>query len=161
MKCMILSVLYIALCHSASAVDVNVSGKLLAPACSVELPPDNMIALPDVSLAQLYKGEIKPTVTTIKVLCHKLTSVSFVLLSDGTREDGVVATTLAGIGLEINYAINLAGTVSLFNKPGESINQALLNDTKFIVNARPVITDESRAAPGNYAASALLSVEYR
>ncbi|WP_436374471.1 fimbrial protein [Pantoea sp. C2G6] len=153
--------LYIALCNSALAIDVNVSGKLLAPACGVELPPDNVIALPDVTLARLYKGDNKPAATQIKVICHELTSVSFVLRADDTKQNGVIATSLTGIGLELKYGLNLTGGLAQLNRPGEVINHTILNEGLFLVTARPIITDENKAAAGNYAASALLSVEYR
>lgn len=158
---MIASAVYIALCRSALGVDVNVSGNLLAPACKVDLPADNLITLPDVSLAQLYKGEIKPTSATIKIHCYKLTTISVVLRSDQTDETGVVKTNLNGIGLEMRYGLNQAGGLTELFKPGQIANHALLNDALFVVKARPVIVDENSAVAGSYAASALLNIEYR
>lgn len=158
---MIVIVVYIALFHNASGVDVNVSGNLLAPACTVDLPADNLITLPDVSLAQLYKGENKPTSSTVKIRCYKSTMISFVLRTDQADKTGVVKTNLNGIGLEIGYGLNQTGGLTTLYKPGEIINYALLNEALFVVKARPVIIDESSATAGDYSASALLSIEYR
>lgn len=161
MRFMMFSVMCIALSSSAYGVDVNVSGDLLAPACTVELPADNTITLPEVSLAQLYKGEVNKTATTIKIVCHELTSVRVVLSPEQTTDDGVVATRLAGIGLEISYGFNLAGGLPVLYKPGETVNHSILNNGIFVIKSRPVITDKARAESGSYSASALLSVEYR
>ncbi|MFV9668774.1 fimbrial protein [Pantoea sp. KXB25] len=158
---MMAGVMYIALCRGALGLDVNVSGNLLAPACAAELPADSLVTLPEVSLAQLYKGESKPTSATIKIRCYKLTAVSFTLRTDQTDPTGVVKTDLSGIGLEMGYGLSQAGVLTGLVKPGETINHALLNEALFIIKARPVIIDESRAAAGSYSASALLSIEYR
>lgn len=152
---------YIALCRGALGVDVNVSGNLLAPACTAELPADSLVTLPEVSLAQLYKGESKPTSATIKIRCYKLTAVTFALRTEQTDETGVVKTELSGIGLEMRYGLSQAGVLSGLSKPGELINHALLNEALFVIKTRPVIIDESRAVAGSYSASALLSIEYR
>ncbi|MGD9425668.1 hypothetical protein ACLHDD_11045 [Pantoea sp. NSTU24] len=158
---MMAAAVYIVLCRGALGVDVNVSGNLLAPACTAELPADNLITLPEVSLAQLYKGESKFTSATIKIRCYKLTTVTFALRTEQTDETGVVKTELSGIGLEMRYGLSQAGVLSGLSKPGELINHALLNEALFVIKTRPVIIDESSAAAGSYSASALLSIEYR
>jgi type 1 fimbria pilin len=158
---MMAGAVYILLCRGALGVDVNVSGSLRAPACTAELPADNLVTLPEVSLAQLYKGESKPTSATIKIRCYKLTSVSLALRTDLTDIAGVVKTDLSGIGLEMGYGLGQTGVLTGLSKPGEIINHALLNEALFVIKVRPVIIDESRAAAGRYSASALLSIEYR